>query len=97
MSDRPLPRWGERARAVSRALVHPLGALIIGAHLLNLVLGTDIGLWLHDESDAKNPWVLTGGVIFIGSLALWVLACTVRGVAWAMSSPRRVRPVDEAR
>lgn len=97
MGGRPLPRWGQRARAVARALVHPLGALIIGAHLLNLVLGIDIGRWLHDESDAKNPWVLTGGVIFIGSLALWVLACAVHAVAWASSLLRRVRPVAETR
>ncbi|WP_019144635.1 hypothetical protein [Aeromicrobium massiliense] len=96
MSDRPLPHWGSRARTVSRALVYPLGTLIIGAHLLDLVLGIDLGQWLHDESDAKNPWVLTGAVIFIGSLALWALASVVRGVAWVASSLYRARPADEA-
>ncbi len=97
MADRSLPRWGARARTISRALVYPLGALIIGAHLLDLVLGIDVGLWLHDESDAKNPWVLIGAVIFMGSLARWVLACAVHAVAWATSLLRRVRPLDGAR
>lgn len=77
--------------------MYPLGALIIGAHLLNLVLGIDVGLWLHDESDAKNLWVLIGAVIFIGSLALWVLACAVHAVAWATSLLSPVRPLDDAR